>query len=104
MIGELHGELDKLDRVIAALEELQRVHHSAEDLAIQPRRRGRKSMSAEERRDVSERMKSIGPIDVGLREFQPSDSGKECRGRTGSKREYVATPQYSENNAVTKVS
>jgi hypothetical protein len=57
MIGELHGELDKLDRVIAALEELQRVHHSAEDLAIQPRRRGRKSMSAEERRDVSERMR-----------------------------------------------
>jgi hypothetical protein len=57
MIGELHGESDKLDRVIAALEELQRVHHSAEDLAIQPRRRGRKSMSAEERRDVSERMK-----------------------------------------------
>jgi hypothetical protein len=56
-IAELHGELAKLDRVIAALEELQRVHHSAEGLAIQSGKRGRKSMSAEERRDVSERMR-----------------------------------------------
>ena len=56
-IGELHGELDKLDHVIAALEELQGVHHSAEGLAIQPSRRGRKSMSAEERLEVAERMK-----------------------------------------------
>ena len=56
-IAELHGELEKLDRVIAALEELQRVNHSAEDLAIQPRRRGRKSMNAAERLEVAERMK-----------------------------------------------
>jgi hypothetical protein len=57
-IGELHGELDKLDRVIAALEELQRVYHSADEgLAIQPGKRGRKSMSVEERLEVGERMK-----------------------------------------------
>jgi hypothetical protein len=58
-IAELHGELNKLNRVIAALEELQRVHHSAEgSTAIHRGKRGRKSMNAEERLEVAERMKS----------------------------------------------
>jgi len=56
-IDELHGELGKLDRVIAALEELQGVQLSAEGLTIPPGRRGRKSMSTEERLEVSERMR-----------------------------------------------
>jgi hypothetical protein len=56
-IQELYAEKEKLERVIASLEELQR---SAGDLPALPRqgkRRGRKSMNAEERQEVSERMK-----------------------------------------------
>jgi hypothetical protein len=49
----LREEKEKLDRVIASLEELQAIQS---DLAA-PRRRGRKSMSQEERREVSARMK-----------------------------------------------
>jgi hypothetical protein len=57
IISELYVQRGKLDRVIAALEELQRVQQSADGLATPPRRRGRKSMSAEERLQVSEGMK-----------------------------------------------
>ena len=57
IISELYVQRAKLDLVIAALEELQRVQQSADGLAASPRRRGRKSMSAEERLQVSERMK-----------------------------------------------
>ena len=57
IISELYFQRGKLDLVIAALEELQRVQQSADGLAAPPLRRGRKSMSAEERRQVSERMK-----------------------------------------------
>ena len=57
-IQDLYAEKDKLERVIASLEELQR---SAGTLPSAPRsaikRRGRKSMSPEERQEVSERMK-----------------------------------------------
>ena len=56
-IQELYAEKEKLERVIASLEELQRA--AAENLASGSgkRRRGRKSMGAQERLDVSERMK-----------------------------------------------
>jgi hypothetical protein len=56
-IQELYAEKEKLERVIASLEELQK---SAGELPPSPaggRRRGRKSMSSEEREVVSERMK-----------------------------------------------
>ena len=56
-IQDLYAEKEKLERVIASLEELQR---SAGDLQVLPKtgkRRGRKSMGAKERREVSERMK-----------------------------------------------
>ena len=56
-IQELYAEKEKLERVIASLEELQK---SAGSLPIPPpggKRRGRKSMSAKERQEVSERMK-----------------------------------------------
>jgi hypothetical protein len=55
-IRELHVEKVRLDRVIAALEELQK----RGDSSIRPtvgRRRGRKSMKAKEREQVSVRMK-----------------------------------------------
>ncbi len=55
-IRYLYEERDRLDRVIASLEESQ---HSAgiEEPTTPVKRRGRKTMSAEERREVSERMK-----------------------------------------------
>ena len=56
-IQELYAEKEKLERVIASLEELQR---NAGALLAPPKpakRRGRKSMNSEERQEVSERMR-----------------------------------------------
>ena len=55
-IQDLYAEKEKLERVIASLEELQRAAE-ANPLMASRKRRGRKSMGAEERQDVSERMK-----------------------------------------------
>jgi hypothetical protein len=52
-IEDLRREKGKLERVIASLEELQ----GAMAGSPQKKRRGRRSMSPEERREVSERMK-----------------------------------------------
>jgi hypothetical protein len=57
-IQDLYAEKEKLERVIASLEDLQR----AAGGGIPPssgsgKRRGRKSMGAEERQEVSDRMK-----------------------------------------------
>lgn len=57
-IQDLYAEKEKLERVIASLEELQR----AAGGGIPPtpgsgKRRGRKSMGPDERQEVSERMK-----------------------------------------------
>jgi hypothetical protein len=56
-IQDLYAEKDRLERVIASLEELQRSAGSLPDVSKPSRRRGRKSMSPEERQEVSERMK-----------------------------------------------
>jgi hypothetical protein len=57
-IQDLYVEEEKLERVISSLEELQR----AAGLSIPPapgrgKHRGRKSMSPDDRQEVSERMK-----------------------------------------------
>jgi hypothetical protein len=52
-IRDLHEELDKLNEVIASLEQFQRTGTLPE-----PPRRGRKSMNENERQIVSERMKN----------------------------------------------
>ena len=57
-IQELYAEKEKLERVIASLEELQRTATALPALPKGLKRRGRKSMSAKERQEVSERMKS----------------------------------------------
>ncbi len=57
-IQDLYVEKEKLERIIASLEELQRSANS--DTPSSPKstsRRGRKSMSNAERQEVSERMK-----------------------------------------------
>jgi len=56
-IQELYEEKERLERVIASLEELQRTAGAAPDLPAVAKRRGRKSMTPSERAEVSERMK-----------------------------------------------
>ena len=56
-IQELYAEKEKLERVIASLEELQRSAGAAPILPKTVGRRGRKSMGSKERLEVSERMK-----------------------------------------------
>ena len=58
MLEFLYAEREKLERVITALEDLQRSGGGIiPDFLRIKSRRGRKSMGAEERQDVSERMK-----------------------------------------------
>jgi hypothetical protein len=54
-IRELYAEKQKLDLIIAALEQLESAQDGVADLPY--KRRGRKSMGARERQEVSERMK-----------------------------------------------
>jgi hypothetical protein len=56
-IQDLYAEKEKLERVIASLEELQRTAGSIPVLPKPAKRRGRKSMSPSERQEVSERMR-----------------------------------------------
>ena len=56
-IQDLYAEKEKLERVIASLEELQRTAGELPELPRVGKRRGRKSMNAKERQEVSERMK-----------------------------------------------
>jgi hypothetical protein len=56
-IQDLYAEKEKLERVIASLEELQRSAGSVQVLPKGMQRRGRKSMNSAERQEVSERMK-----------------------------------------------
>jgi len=56
-IQDLYAEKEKLERVIASLEELQRSSGATPTMHKATGRRGRKSMGAGERKQVSERMK-----------------------------------------------
>ena len=57
-IQDLYAEKEKLERVIASLEELQRTAGAVSEFPKATRgRRGRKSMSSTERQEVSERMR-----------------------------------------------
>jgi hypothetical protein len=56
-IQDLYAEKDKLERVIASLEELQRAADANSHVVGRSSRRGRKSMGSHERQEVSERMK-----------------------------------------------
>jgi hypothetical protein len=56
-IQDLYAEKEKLERVIASLEELQQTTGSVPLPPSVGKRRGRKSMGANERQEVSERMK-----------------------------------------------
>ena len=56
-IQNLYAEKEKLEHVIASLEELQRTVGAPPAIPNSGKRRGRKSMSSKERKEVSERMK-----------------------------------------------
>jgi hypothetical protein len=56
-IRDLYAEKERLERVIASLEELQRTALAAKEAKAKAKRRGRKSMNTKERQEVSERMK-----------------------------------------------
>jgi hypothetical protein len=56
-IQELYAEKENLDRVIASLENLQGTADGLPPVPKNGKRRGRKSMSNEERQTVSVRMK-----------------------------------------------
>jgi len=58
VIRDLYAEKERLERVIASLEELQRTALAAKEAQVQGKRRGRKSMNSKERQEVSERMKN----------------------------------------------
>jgi hypothetical protein len=56
-IQDLYAEKERLERVIASLEELLRAGTTTFTETKAKQRRGRKSMSAPERAEVSQRMK-----------------------------------------------
>jgi hypothetical protein len=56
-IQDLYSEKEKLERVIASLEELQRTAGAIPVLPKSAKRRGRKSMNSQERQEVAERMR-----------------------------------------------
>jgi hypothetical protein len=56
-IQNLYAEKEKLEHVIASLEELQRTSGTVPAVPKIGKRRGRKSMNTTERKEVSERMK-----------------------------------------------
>lgn len=78
-IQDLYAEKEKLERVIASLEELQRTAGSLPAPPAGGKRRGRKSMSPKEREEVSERMKKYW---AGRRK-RPHEQGKRQSDREG---------------------
>jgi len=72
-IRELYEEKKRLDRVIASLEEMQRTG-MVHELAPAEKKRGRKSMDEEARREVSERMRRYW--DARRKPEQPVQQGK----------------------------
>jgi hypothetical protein len=76
-IQDLYAEKEKLERVIASLEELQRSAGTAPVAPLKAlKRRGRKSMSSEERQEVSERMRKYwADRRKGEPEVAPGENG-----------------------------
>jgi seryl-tRNA synthetase len=73
-IQDLYAEKDKLERVIASLEELQRAADANSHVMGRAQRRGRKSMGSEERQEVSERMKKYWAGRRNSKQQPPADS------------------------------
>jgi hypothetical protein len=74
-IQDLYAEKEKLERVIASLEELQRTAGSLPVLPKPAKRRGRKSMNSSERQEVSERMRKYWASRRQSKQEEPSGAG-----------------------------
>jgi hypothetical protein len=74
-IQDLYAEKEKLERVIASLEELQRTAGAVPVPPKPARRRGRKSMDTAERQEVSERMRKYWASRRQGKSPGPSSSG-----------------------------
>ena len=72
-IQDLYKEKEKLERVIASLEELQRAGGSVPEMPKAVKRRGRKSMNSTERKEVSERMRNYWASRRQTPDRQPPD-------------------------------
>jgi hypothetical protein len=71
-IQDLYAEKEKLERIIASLEELQRTAGSTPVMPKPAKRRGRKSMNPSERQEVSERMRKYWAGRRQPRQQEPS--------------------------------
>ena len=71
-IQDLYAEKEKLERIIASLEELQRTAGTLPALPKPAKRRGRKSMNPSERQEVSERMRKYWAGRRQPRQQEPS--------------------------------
>ena len=71
-LQDLYAEKEKLERAIASLEELQRVGSALAESEKTKKRRGRKSMGADERLEVSKRMRKYW----ASRRKQRAESGR----------------------------
>ena len=71
-IRQLHAEKERLDQVIAALEQLQRTESGG--LVRERSPRGRKSMAPAERQQVSARMKAYWAKKRGRRKTPPNSA------------------------------
>ena len=74
-IQELYAEKEKLERVIASLEELQRSAGAVPAVSNVVKRRGRKFMDPKERQEVSDRMKKYWAARRKERQKQTSGQG-----------------------------
>jgi hypothetical protein len=74
-IQELYAEKERLERVIASLEELQRSAGAVPAVTEGVKRRGRKFMDPKERQEVSDRMKKYWATRRKDRQKHTSDQG-----------------------------
>jgi len=79
-IQDLYAEKEKLERVIASLEELQRASGANPMAPGLGKRRGRKSMNSDERQEVSQRMKKYW----AARRAEPPKPSAERDARTAN--------------------
>ena len=75
-IQDLYAEKEKLERVIASLEELQRNAGSLPSVPKPAKRRGRKSMNSSERQEVSERMRKYWAGRRQPKEHEPTGAAE----------------------------
>ncbi|MGA2147423.1 MAG: hypothetical protein ABSH49_20955 [Bryobacteraceae bacterium] len=76
-LQDLYAEKEKLERAIESLEQLQRAERGGPAANPTSKRRGRKSMSPEEREEVSERMKRYWAARRNAKREQRQPAGKD---------------------------